>query len=394
MSQTPLLALPLLQASQAQKHVTHNEALKILDAATQLSVLSADLTDPPSSPAEGDRHIPAPGPTGAWAGRGGDIAIYADGAWQFFEARQGWRADVIPTGATLRFDGSIWEDVSPDLQNIDTLGVNATADATNRLAVASDATLLTHDGDDHQLKINKATLPDTASLLFQNGFSGRAEMGLAGADDFSIKVSSDGSTWYDGLTLSHGNGNASIGTNTIANDSKLRVVIDGGGPWNTAFERYINNAGAHNFLFRKARGSASSPVSISTGDSVMSITAQGHDGAGFSAVGVLRFSADTVSSGDISGRMTIEVADTSGALQPRLSIDEEGNIGLGTSTPSARLDVDGAIRPGSYTVATLPSAATTGAGAMVFVSDETGGAVMAFSDGTNWRRMTDRVVVS
>ena len=46
----------------------------------------------------------------------------------------------------------------------------------------------------------------------------------------------------------------------------------------------------------------------------------------------------------------------------------------------------------SYTVATLPSAAT--AGGMIYVSNETGGAVPAFSDGTNWRRVTDRAVVS
>ena len=46
----------------------------------------------------------------------------------------------------------------------------------------------------------------------------------------------------------------------------------------------------------------------------------------------------------------------------------------------------------SYTVATLP-VATTAAG-LIFVSDETGGAVPTFSDGTNWRRVTDRAVVS
>lgn len=46
----------------------------------------------------------------------------------------------------------------------------------------------------------------------------------------------------------------------------------------------------------------------------------------------------------------------------------------------------------SYTVATVPSA--TEPGRMIYVSDETGGAVVAFSDGTNWRRVTDRAVVS
>lgn len=46
----------------------------------------------------------------------------------------------------------------------------------------------------------------------------------------------------------------------------------------------------------------------------------------------------------------------------------------------------------SYTVAALPSA--TPAGRVIYVSDESGGAVLAFSDGTNWRRVTDRAIVS
>ena len=48
----------------------------------------------------------------------------------------------------------------------------------------------------------------------------------------------------------------------------------------------------------------------------------------------------------------------------------------------------------SYTVATLPSASAAGAGAMVYVTDERSGAVPAFSDGSNWRRVTDRDVAS
>lgn len=47
----------------------------------------------------------------------------------------------------------------------------------------------------------------------------------------------------------------------------------------------------------------------------------------------------------------------------------------------------------SYTVLTLPSAATYTAG-IIYVSNETGGATLAFSDGTNWRRVQDRNVVS
>jgi hypothetical protein len=48
----------------------------------------------------------------------------------------------------------------------------------------------------------------------------------------------------------------------------------------------------------------------------------------------------------------------------------------------------------SYAVSGVPSAATAGAGAIIYVSDETGGAVPAFSDGTDWRRVTDRNVIA
>ena len=48
----------------------------------------------------------------------------------------------------------------------------------------------------------------------------------------------------------------------------------------------------------------------------------------------------------------------------------------------------------SYTVAGVPSASAEGSGTMIYVTDETGGAVPAFSDGADWRRVTDRTVIS
>lgn len=47
----------------------------------------------------------------------------------------------------------------------------------------------------------------------------------------------------------------------------------------------------------------------------------------------------------------------------------------------------------AYYVAGLP-AASLWTGAHVFVLDDVGGAVEAFSDGTNWRRVTDRTILS
>lgn len=48
----------------------------------------------------------------------------------------------------------------------------------------------------------------------------------------------------------------------------------------------------------------------------------------------------------------------------------------------------------AYTVSGAPSAATAGAGAIIHVTNEAGGAVLAFSDGTDWLRVTDRAVIS
>jgi hypothetical protein len=90
MSQSPNLALPFLAAGQAQKHVTVNEALRRLDALVQAAVESTALSAPPVTPAEGQRWIVGPAPTGAWTGQAGRIASWSDGAWTFLVPLDGW----------------------------------------------------------------------------------------------------------------------------------------------------------------------------------------------------------------------------------------------------------------------------------------------------------------
>lgn len=195
------LLLPYLQPSQAQKHVTHNEALERLDVLTQLSLEAFDTATPPGAPVEGEAHGVGAGATGAWAGQDDRIAVWQGGAWVFITPVAGWRAWGRAEGALRVWDGSAWIVVASDLSGLDGVGIGTSWDATNRLAVASDAALFTHAGDDHRIKINKAAPADTATLLYQTGWSGRAEIGLAGNDDFSFKVSADGATWTEALLI-------------------------------------------------------------------------------------------------------------------------------------------------------------------------------------------------
>jgi hypothetical protein len=95
-------------AAQSQKHVTHNEAIRALDAILQLAVLDRDLTVPPGSPADGARYIVGSSPTGAWSGQAGNVAAYQDGAWMFYAPVEGWIAWVGDEDVAVVWDGAAW----------------------------------------------------------------------------------------------------------------------------------------------------------------------------------------------------------------------------------------------------------------------------------------------
>ncbi len=258
MANSTNLTMPFIEAAQAQKHVTHNAALQVLDAVVMLSVLDRDLATPPVTPSDGDRYLIASSAAGSWSGNDGKIAAWQDGAWAFHSPKEGWLVWIADEDIFLIFDGASW--TGSATQNAQLVGINTTADDTNKLAVSSSAVLLNHAGDNVQVKLNKDAVGDNASFLFQTGFSGRAEIGCLGNDDFVFKTSTDGSAFETGLTF----------------------------------------------------------VSAASG-------------------------------------------------VPRI--------------------------PG-FTVAGLPSASTAGAGAITYVSDASGGAVLAFSDGTVWRRSDDSSTVT
>jgi len=108
MANTPNLKLPLISPSQAQKHVTVNEALTLIDMASNSIVENADLWEPPVSPVEGTAYIVAKGATGEWIGKDGQLALFSNGGWLFAQPNIGWRVWNQAEGNFATFDGMAW----------------------------------------------------------------------------------------------------------------------------------------------------------------------------------------------------------------------------------------------------------------------------------------------
>lgn len=283
MSQSPRLSLPLLMPQQAQRHLTLNDAFRLLDVLVQTSVVSATRTDEPDAVSEGMLFILPAGASGPRWGdmAAGSLALFENGGFVDIRPVAGQIAYVADQGALVVFDGTAWGGGPLARDEWPAIGINAEPSEANRLTVAADSELLTFDArtpgsGDARKVVNKQSPAHVASVLFQSGFAGLAEIGLIGDDGFAVRVSTDGA------------------------------------------------------LFRPA---------------MKADPASGH-----------------------------------------VSVAQD-------AAPVCALDVGGAVRVASYLKSALPPA-EAGAGQIVLVANEVGGAVLAFSDGASWRRVTDRAIVS
>lgn len=206
------LALPYLAAGQMQKHVTLNEALTRLDVLVQTAVVSRSTVTQPDDPGDGALWILPDGATGAdWSTRPAGALMRAEGGgWTVVEAAEGLVALVQDVDQmVIRRDGA-WGALGAKLgvvQALTRLGVGTVADAANPFAARLNAALWTAletaagGTGDLRLTLNKETPGDVLSLLFQSGWGGRAELGLAGDDDLRLKVSGDGSGWQEAFVV-------------------------------------------------------------------------------------------------------------------------------------------------------------------------------------------------
>ncbi len=277
---SPRLGLPYVAAGQAQKHLTVNEVTAFLDGLTAAAAESRSVAAQPADPADGVAYLLPAGASGAaWSLLpAGALARFEAGAWAALPSVVGQVLLVRDEDRLLVHGPSGWTGLGAyvsSLADATAVGIGATADAYNPLLVRGPGALFTADASSFQVKINKAGPGDTASVLYQDAYGGRAELGLCGDDKLHLKTSPDGATWTEAW------------------------VVDGA-----------------------------------------------------------------------------------------------GRTGFGTTAPTSRVQVEGALRVKSYSKAALPSASGEGSGAIIHVYDDSAGSTLAFSDGGSWRRVHDRAAVA
>ena len=342
MSISPNLALPYLLAGQAQKEVTHNDALNDLDALAQITVIDRDLTAPPGSPTDGDCYLVPAGASGAWAGQVDKIAIFYAG-WRFKAPEEGWILYVRDEDLILAYNGSAWARLGDGVLGLTANGFVVRTGAGNYVnrAVGGTANEVTVTNGDGVSAAPVVSLP--AALTF----TGKTVTGgIFAAEDGSVSNVAFG---YSGaVNLGFYRVGTSLrlsasGTNMMdANSTRLTL----GGTAGSESLRVVRVTSAVNYL--TARGSVTTAQP--------SVTAEGSD----TNIGIALTAKGT---GEItffqSGLRTFTVRDASGAAANSIIIDN-GSAGnapslgvLGETNVDLRLNTagTGVLRVGYATVA-------------------------------------------
>ena len=389
MSTTRNLALPLLAAGQAQKHVTHNEALTLLDALVQVACLDKDLSSPPPAPAEGDRYlVTAPRPGGAWAALSGQVALYQDGAWTGLAPRAGWLAYLLDEAELYLFNGQAWTGLRSSLkvlENLTRLGINTAADASNRLAVKAEGALFSWDEatpgtGSLQLTLNKQAAGKDAGLSFQTGFSARALLGTFGSDDLSVKVSPDGAAFVAVLTASAATGRLTLGRvvgplevsthpGTLPALPAAAVARISGGDGAAAQVLFDGFGAAGTVAFRTAKGTAAAPAAVTAGLALGGVAALGYGATGYSA----------------SARAQVQFQ----AAETWTDAAQGTRIAFGTTRPGSLTVAETVACEANGALRLLPLAADPAGGALGMIYVNSTETALKWHNGTAWARLNN-----
>lgn len=240
-----------------------------------------------------------------------------------------------------------------------TVGINDTATSSMRLAVEADSVRFTADTADFELLLRRTTATDDVRIAFGEASVERFTFGLEGGDNFVVTASTDGISIFTALTIYGATGYANVAT---------RLGIGGGA--------------SPSFGLHLKGGAFGGTLPAANNDAIV----QENDGAITNYFLTPDANAANLYFGCASTNDYARLQGFYNSNNPYLRI-------LISGTERVRFQQYGMRLVQSYTVATLPSASTAGAGTLIYVSDGTSNKRLAVSDATNWR-WPDGAVVS
>ena len=184
-------------------------------------------------------------------------------------------------------------------------------------------------------------------------------------------VASSGTTTSEVARITK-DGNLSIGTtSSLGNSSRFSVQVDGSFGA-VAFARNTDNTFAVATDYYKSRGSAASPTAVQNGDDLYQLRSVPYQGSAYTYLNSMVIQIDgTYTSGqNPPTRISWYTNTANGSSTERMRLDASGNLGIGTSSPSVKLEVAGAAKLTGTNLSIVPSTATSAA---YVVNTNTGG---------------------
>ncbi len=208
---TKNLGLPLLIPNQAQKEITHNEALIILDNLIQNTVITKNLNIPPQEPKTNDLYIVGENASDIWLNKDFQLAFY-DNGWRFIEPKEGITFWVKDEDCQYTYNGESWiitDEISNKKINLIELNDTEVNNLQNGefLRFNGNKFINTKSLDNVEnlstniLNINKSEETATASCILQNNSISKAEFGLIQNDNFTLRISADGKNWNNSFIV-------------------------------------------------------------------------------------------------------------------------------------------------------------------------------------------------
>ena len=244
--------------------------------------------------------------------------------------------------------------------------MNFYTNSTERLRIDSSGkvgigtTAPTDNGSDTMLAVRRNASGQSASIAIQSASNAASLIRFADGTSTAAERNSGS------LRVDHSNGSMEfslqnsekmridssgrllIGTTsaqTIGNSqAQLQLSTDSSSGYALSLNRSVNDIFAPQINFRSTRGTAGSPIPVNNNDQLGSIAFYGYDGtdSNHQHASIAAFVDGAPGSNDCPGRLVFSTtADGASSPTERVRIDSSGQVGIGTSSPRAKLDVSG-----------------------------------------------------